>query len=42
VDDQLLFNPGSPTERRRQPHHTYGVLDLRDGVIHTATIEEIR
>lgn len=31
VDGQLLFNPGSPTERRRQPHHTYGLLDLEHG-----------
>ena len=31
VDGQLLFNPGSPTERRAQPHHTLGTLDLRDG-----------
>lgn len=28
---QLLFNPGSPTERRRQPHRTMGVLELADG-----------
>jgi uncharacterized protein len=28
---QRLFNPGSPTERRSQPHHTVGVLDLADG-----------
>ncbi len=28
---QLLFNPGSPTERRAQPRHTYGVLVLEDG-----------
>ena len=27
---QLLFNPGSPTQRRRQPHPTYGVLELAD------------
>lgn len=27
----VLFNPGSPTERRRQPHHTAGVLRLEDG-----------
>lgn len=33
VDGQILFNPGSPTERRRQPHHTYGLLDLVDGEI---------
>lgn len=28
---QRLFNPGSPTDRRAQPHHTVGVLDLDDG-----------
>jgi len=33
VDGQVLFNPGSPTERRRQPQCTYGVLDLADGVV---------
>ena len=33
IDGQLLFNPGSPTERRRQPYRTFGVLDLRDGEI---------
>ncbi len=27
VDGQLLFNPGSPTERRRAPHRTYGLLE---------------
>jgi putative phosphoesterase len=26
LDGQRLFNPGSPTERRRQPHHTFGRL----------------
>jgi predicted phosphodiesterase len=26
VDGQRLFNPGSPTERRRAPNHTYGLL----------------
>ena len=30
LDGQRLFNPGSPTERRRQPHHTFGRL-LVDG-----------
>lgn len=29
VDGQLLFNPGSPTERRSQPHRTLGTLDIR-------------
>ena len=31
IDGQLLFNPGSATERRMQPHHTIGVLDVRKG-----------
>jgi uncharacterized protein len=35
---QLLFNPGSPTERRRQPHRTVGVLDLEDGEVLDARI----
>jgi putative phosphoesterase len=26
-----LLNPGSPTDRRRQPRHTYGVLTLDPG-----------
>ena len=28
---QLLFNPGSAVQRRRQAHHTMGVLELADG-----------
>jgi putative phosphoesterase len=28
---QWLFNPGSPTQRRRQPHPTMGVLHLAGG-----------
>jgi putative phosphoesterase len=31
IEGQRLFNPGSPTQRRRQPHPTMGVLDLADG-----------
>ena len=31
LDGQLLFNPGSPTERRAQPRHTMGVLVVEDG-----------
>jgi putative phosphoesterase len=30
-DGLLLFNPGSPVDRRRQPQRTYGVLELADG-----------
>jgi len=26
-----LFNPGSPTDRRRQPHGTLGVLEIKGG-----------
>lgn len=33
LDGQLLFNPGSPTERRAQPHHTFGLLHLDDGAV---------
>ena len=33
LDGQLLFNPGSPTERRAQPHRTLGTLDLDGGKI---------
>ena len=33
VDGQLLFNPGSPTQRRRQPFATFGVLRLHQGAI---------
>lgn len=41
IDGQLLFNPGSPTERRAQPHHTYGILELRDGDLVEARIVEL-
>ena len=32
-DGQRLFNPGSAVERRRQPHHTYGLLEIEHGVL---------
>ena len=38
VGGQLLFNPGSPTERRAQPDHTYGVLELDTGRVVRADI----
>ena len=28
-----IFNPGSPTERRRAPHHTMGIANVQDGRI---------
>jgi uncharacterized protein len=31
LDGQRLFNPGSPTERRSQPVHTFGRLRINDG-----------
>jgi len=33
-----IFNPGSPTDRRRQPHGTLGVLRIEDGGLAEATI----
>jgi putative phosphoesterase len=35
ADDRAfqIFNPGSPTERRRQPRHTMGVAKARDGAV---------
>jgi uncharacterized protein len=33
-----IFNPGSPTDRRRQPQGTIGVLDVADGAIVVAQI----
>ncbi len=30
---QLLFNPGSPTQRRAQPVHTLGELRIADGKV---------
>lgn len=29
-DGFAIFNPGSPTERRRAPHHTMGIATVRD------------
>jgi putative phosphoesterase len=33
VDGQRLFNPGSPTQRRMQPHPSFGLLDLDAGEV---------
>jgi len=41
VDGQLLLNPGSPTERRRQPAHTLATLDLEDGLVIASAIHEV-
>jgi hypothetical protein len=29
----LLFNPGSPTDKRREPQYSFGLLDLQQGQI---------
>lgn len=33
VGAQFLFNPGSPTQRRAQPHRTFGRLRLEHGAV---------
>lgn len=33
-----IFNPGSPTDRRRQPHGTIGLLTVEDGRLTEAKI----
>jgi uncharacterized protein len=35
---QRIFNPGSPTDRRRQPRGTMGILDIRGGRLVSASI----
>jgi len=35
---QRIFNPGSPTDRRRQPRGTLGLLDIADGRLVQAQI----
>jgi putative phosphoesterase len=32
-DGLQLFNPGSPTDRRRQPTHTMGLAEVADGSV---------
>ena len=32
-DGFQIFNPGSPTERRRQPKHTLGIATIADGKV---------
>ena len=42
ADRQLrIFNPGSPTDRRRQPHATVGVLRIEAGRLVEARIEQV-
>lgn len=42
ADESLrIFNPGSPTDRRRQPHGTVGVLRVEAGRLLEARIVEV-
>jgi putative phosphoesterase len=34
-----LFNPGSPTDRRRQPHHTMGEAFVEDETVRFSLID---
>jgi putative phosphoesterase len=40
-DGVRIFNPGSPTDRRSQPHGTIGLLDISDGVLADARIVQV-
>lgn len=41
IDGQLLFNPGSPTDKRMQPVHTAGLLTIDKDSITAAHIVEV-
>jgi putative phosphoesterase len=36
-----IFNPGSPTDRRRQPHGTFGVLEIQSGSLLDVQLVEV-
>ena len=38
-DGFAIFNPGSPTDRRRQPVHTMGTAEVRRGAVAFAHVE---
>jgi hypothetical protein len=38
INGQRLFNPGSPTERRAQPRHTFGLLEVDDGQVLSSSV----
>ncbi|WP_091451648.1 metallophosphoesterase family protein [Actinokineospora iranica] len=40
-DGVRVFNPGSPTDRRRQPHGTMGLLRVTDGALTRAEIVSV-
>lgn len=37
-DGLLLLNPGSPTDKRRQPHHTFALLRAQEGSVRAEII----
>jgi putative phosphoesterase len=39
IDGQRLFNPGSATQRRAQPHRTLGLVDIGGGDVRTQLVE---
>ena len=36
-----LLNPGSPTDRRRQPHCTYMTVEVADGAVHDVVLHRL-
>jgi putative phosphoesterase len=40
-DQQWILNPGSPTDRRRQPHGTVAELVLSDGAVQSVRILQV-
>ncbi|MFI1973363.1 metallophosphoesterase family protein [Streptomyces cinnamoneus] len=36
-----LLNPGSPTDRRRQPHHTYMTAEVADARLRDVTLHRV-
>jgi uncharacterized protein len=41
ADGVRILNPGSPTDRRRQPAGTFATLLLQDGELVEARIEQL-
>ena len=41
ADGLRIFNPGSPTDKRRQPHRTLGLLTIDAGTLTQAQIVEL-
>jgi len=38
-DGFQIFNPGSPTERRRQPRHTMGLAEVEGGAVRFTLVD---